>query len=360
VVQTPSHKPLLTSLFEDTLSKDLVFLVGQGKVPTHRAVVSSSSAPFKELLAKHPTAADICFLDPRIKLRAFESLIRYVYGQEIAFDVDAAFEIRYLATLFDFQELAQRCSSYLTASSPPHDASTVINRALSWNDLDVVIDLFLSKTPPPGLLQKFRKLPYPLALQLLDQDLSVKEADMFEEVVMWINEHPREFRESGELLSKVRYALISPEDLIRKVKPTQLVPVEVFILPALEFRFTGEVPDNISINFAKPRRSLVKLTWDLIPAPHVQHTTWPGKISTRDIFGCEEDYLSVEEVAQKWARLLGFARAVSWKVKRDGREPTYYRPKPGTRYKVGFANFTASCKNKVVYDVMCEENCLLK
>jgi hypothetical protein len=312
----------LARLFTHSLSKDLVFIVDNGRIHAHRALVSTSSSRFKALLKDN--TSEIYLFDPEMKLTAFKILIRYIYAQEIS--LDTAFEIRYIAHFFNFPELAQACQDFLTSGSPPYHSSDLIDAALRWNDWEVILNIFQMKSPPHSLLREVRKLPHSVIHELLEKELAVEEIYLFDAIVAWIEDHPEDTQARFEFLCKIRYGLVSAPDLILRIKPTGLVPVELYI-SALEFHLQPDVQKNILPVLATPRRPLVKLTWDLCSKENSNHENWnQSKIRIRDTFGDDLDDTPADQVAQKWAKFFGFARAVSWKVKLTVREPTYWVP----------------------------------
>ena len=235
---------VLVSLFEDSDSCD-VNIIGTDSdfgVGAHKLVLSAVSPVFKAMFTsqmKESTARDIPVPFSRTVIAC---LVEFVYLGEVSADSDTLVPLYAAADHYAIEGLVRVCKEHLV------NPNITMNNCFQWyfdslqwgqlteklatNFLTFIADHFSEARNSAD----FVLLPYETMLDLLQRrDLAANELLVFEGVSQWIEGNEgAQSDQAKTLMEHVRYPLISPADLVRKVGPSVHKSMRDYVR-ALEF-----------------------------------------------------------------------------------------------------------------------------
>jgi len=101
--------------------------------------------------------------------------------------------------------------------------------------IDGVIKIIANHTTQALRQPSFLELDPELLLLIVQQDsLDITELDLFTKVVEWAKHNEKNSSRAGEVLKHIRYACIPQDELVGKVKPLKLAPMDLYYA-ALEY-----------------------------------------------------------------------------------------------------------------------------
>ena len=264
---------VLVSLFEDSDSCD-VNIIGTDSdsgVGAHKLVLSAVSPVFKAMFTsqmKESTARDIPVAFSRTVIAC---LVKFVYLGEVSADSDTLVPLYAAADHYAIEGLVRVCKKHLV------NPNIAMNNCFQWyfdslqwgqlteelatNFLTFIADHFFKALSSPH----FVLLPYEAMLDLLQRrDLAANEIVVFEGVSQWIEGNKgAQNHQAKTLMEHVRYPLISPADLVSKVRPCVHKSMRDYVC-ALEFHHLPLL-DAVTAPQFLPRTKL-PLIMPLIPS----------------------------------------------------------------------------------------------
>ena len=229
-------------IFNNLLLSDIKFAFPNTEttIPAHKHVLAVSSPVFFTMfygdLAETRDTIDLTDCDSDIFLR----FLRFIYCDEANFeDIDCAIKVWYLADKYDVPSLARESVKYLDGNMDPLSAFDVLICARQFSDEGMetacweVIDYNAEAIVADD---SFLDLKHELLLSLLERSskLRIEEAALFKALDRWAakrceeasstvnGENKRAFM-GEDLLNKIRFSLMSPNEFSDVVLPTEIL-----------------------------------------------------------------------------------------------------------------------------------------
>jgi len=254
----------MRSLVNNPELSDVVFLVGKDKIEIHavRAILASRSNVFRAMLfgsLKEGKQKKIELNDQHITAENFISFMHYIFRGEVTLDPSNVIELLYLAKKYNFPTLVNECITYTQANVSLDDALELYITANALNEETISTTCMnLIRSNPAKAIYSYdlSKLSLETLITILTDDyLEAVELELFNIALKWIDSHnPLSKHSTNAVLKTIRYALISPQDLVDKVKPSGLAPPEDYY-EALEFHASPKQFDKSQKKF-QPRAQL--------------------------------------------------------------------------------------------------------
>jgi len=244
---------------------DLVLVVDGQRIPAHKVILAARSEYFRAPLfggLKESSQEEVELVDT--PLAAFKHLLRYIYTGTLSlnnFKEDMILDILGLAHLYGFQDLEVSISDYLKAVLSVRTVCLVYDTA-SLYQLTSLTSAALSYMDRHALEvlghESFLGLSENAIVQIISRDsFCAAEVDIFRAVAAWSRANPS--LDLKPILSEIRLSLFTIQDLLKVVRPTDLMPPDI-LLDAIqsrtesrdtELRYRGyKMPDE---NVAVPR-----------------------------------------------------------------------------------------------------------
>jgi len=299
---------LLDNMLHDDSTLDFTFVIHGEIVKSHRLVLLSSSSVFKNMITDCLGEKFVISIgDPLITSKNFRSFIQFLYLKRVIVTVQNCFELCYLANIYDVPSLLIHCKQFMHTTLTPARSVSYYMQSILYNNSDLresskkvlFTNEALLSLEPQSLNEDMMKMI------AKSDEIQIEEIDLFLLLERWIEVNP-DSKIIDELLSYIRYGLISGEDLTKRVKVVNRAPKPLYIL-ALEYFCNKDV--EVPTNFAK-RRGTVKLSWEDIPNNRRKRELESN--SQMSGFGINVIGTKAVVVATVWANLLGYSRAVSW------------------------------------------------
>ena len=158
---------------------------------------------------------------PRLQLSCtepahFKHLLRFIHGQDIALEVDEAFEMHACADFYEVLGLRDLCGRYLLDSLHPHNCCHLLSRAhevhcepLVQRCLDLLMLDFIAVVEHDPNFPSLSAAEL-LALIARDELVCAEEYEVFEAIKIWYERQPSAEKHAAllELLPLVRWTLI--------------------------------------------------------------------------------------------------------------------------------------------------------
>lgn len=216
-------------LLQDKNSFDFKFYIndsqGQFEFGCHKIILNLY---IKELIQ------DLNEIELNCPKEVFLKVIHYFYSGGIELIYSELEELIILCELLKLNELRKDCIKYLFKSLNLDNIKDILFKIIknefkfsSQGLLENTID-FISINAPDILNQEwFFELPRELIELILKSDqLFFDEIQLFLKLIEWGNKRKEDV---NDLMKFIRFSLISSQDLIKIVKPTQLCPQDIYV-----------------------------------------------------------------------------------------------------------------------------------
>eukprot|EP00118_Oscarella_pearsei_P027123 m.310794 g.310794 ORF g.310794 m.310794 type:complete len:448 (+) comp54975_c0_seq1:88-1431(+) len=236
----------LACLMHNEDTADVVFLVGECKqeYPCHRVILGAQSKVFEVMLFGQMKEAKMRRIPlPNITPRVFDLMRRYLYTGCVDLTADDLFPLMSAADQYDMLALKRDCGK------KAHEYISVENVATALRESSMMREEWLAAECLKFIDQNasdvvssdaFLELTEEDVVSIVQRDTIVlEEIDVFNAVLRWGEAVQSQFRnEFGakevptlkdvlkSVLCHVRLAQISPGDLLRVVKPSDVFPLE--------------------------------------------------------------------------------------------------------------------------------------
>lgn len=230
------------ALFLNDEYSDVTLIVENQRFNAHKVILAARSEYFRALLyggLRESQLAEIELKDT--PLSAFKHLLRYIYMGHMTLGNqrdELILEILGLAHKYGFQDLESAISDYLKAVLSIKNVCLVYDMA-SLYGLEKLVHscCFFMDRHAVDVIQheSFSNLSGDCVRDIISRDsFCAPEVEIFKAVHNWvrINESPEEWR---QILNEVRLSLIPTQDLLKTVRPTNLVQPDI-LLDAIQSR----------------------------------------------------------------------------------------------------------------------------
>uniref|UniRef100_A0A182N7R5 BTB domain-containing protein n=1 Tax=Anopheles dirus TaxID=7168 RepID=A0A182N7R5_9DIPT len=220
----------LSTLCMSPLNADVTFIVNGDRIPAHRAILAARSESFSVLINNELKTSK----DNEIKIEApvkpFKYLLKYIYSGNMSLKQmgqDDFQGILDLATMYGFKDLIAAISGHLSETIRLGNVCATLEmaRLFEMDELCTACELFIDHNATDVLRDKsFRKLSFITLSLLLDRDsIAAQEVDIFRAVYDWYQHSAHGFQYGPFIFEKVRFTLMSRDELQRVVQPTKVL-----------------------------------------------------------------------------------------------------------------------------------------
>jgi len=253
----------LQTIFNDPHLCDITFVIGNEKLPASRSHLATQSHVFRSMLygqMREGSSSEIIISDPHVLPSAFVSLVKYLYSGVIDLGPRNVLHILYVSKLYDIMSLVNKCREIVKGKISESDVLCVWDSALALGEEEIekkCEDLFsvntaeiIKETPVKGLSKE-------VMLKVVSCDnLNIEEIDLFNFVNAWRLQLPEEgmMEHINQIVTHIRFPLITPRHLTEYVDPTKLVDPEV-LLEAFKYQAYPEAFDKSKRQFQKRKKS---------------------------------------------------------------------------------------------------------
>jgi hypothetical protein len=211
----------------------------------------------------------------------FRRILEFIYGGAVQIDEKNALPMMELAHKYSITNLEEACSSFLGKTLDVDNVLPVytVALALQRKDLsDVSINFVRSKAKEVFASATFLDITEELLCAVMaDDELAMDELEIFEAALRWgkhradSNSEPLESAMSS-VVQVIRFPLIGASKLINRVKPTGVVPIELYV-EALEFSASPRTAPMDGARFRKRKAPKMLATAGAIMSPSVSSVT---------------------------------------------------------------------------------------
>ena len=232
---------VLSSILQDPSTQDVMFVTSDGgSVSGHKAILAASSPVFRAMFNDNVhTSGEIEIPLPSVDAETFSSLVSYFYTGKVVVNPATCLDMLGAAMHFKITSLVTNLIIFTTASI---DSSNVISVAIFAHErncgqlLDNCLKYMRANASDIVHHSDFTKLPHEVVLAFCkSSDLNVSEIDLFLAVNEW-QQHNQKVTKAviKNIFREIRYPLISNNDLVRKVAPTEMADQSLYTA-ALEY-----------------------------------------------------------------------------------------------------------------------------
>jgi len=220
---------------------DVVLLVEKTRIPAHKVILAARSEYFRALLfggMRESSQTEVELVDT--SLPAFKHLLRYIYTGNMSlnsFREDLILDILGMAHLYGFQELETSISEYLKAVLSVRTVCLIYDTASLYQlaSLSTAALVFMDRHAMEILNhESFFGMSEVAVKQIISRDsFCAAEVDIFRAVAAWYKANPS--LDIQPILAEIRLSLFTINDLLKVVRPTELMPADV-LLDAIQSR----------------------------------------------------------------------------------------------------------------------------
>ncbi|XP_050073004.1 BTB/POZ domain-containing protein 9 [Anopheles maculipalpis] len=212
---------------------DVMFIVEKQRIPAHRVILAARSEYFRALLygGMQETKQDEITL--HIPLTAFKSLLKYIYSGSMSLvnmKEEHLLDTLGLANQYGFADLEMAISDYLRQVLSLSNVCAILDaaRLFALDGLTSVCYTFMDRNAAEILQhESFRNLSLDSLSSLLMRDsLFAREVEIFQAVFDWCRSNADSVENVDVVVEKVRFALMSLEELLTVVRPSGILDPE--------------------------------------------------------------------------------------------------------------------------------------
>ena len=246
---------------------DVVFIVGRDQTPVyaHRSIVASRSKVFAAMLyggLRETNEREITV--PNTPADIFISMMEYIYTGCIEIPAESAMNLLNAANMYGLLSLMKSCSACIQENLNASNVCEIMVQSAAFADITNLCMHFIEENSTEVFMSKnIRHLtPNILAMVLQSDNLAINEIELYEGIVEW-GRYQCEAYHTGageekvsledmlsDVIPHIRLPLISASDLVKIVKPTGVVPTDMY-LEAIEYH---AAPDEVDRSAPAYRR----------------------------------------------------------------------------------------------------------
>ena len=238
---------VLSSLLQDPSTHDVTFVTSDGgSVSGNKAILTASSPVFRAMFNDNVhTSGKMEIPLPSVDAETLFSLVSYIYTGKVVVNSATSLDILIAAMHFKIISLVTNLIIFATVSL---DTSNVISVAIFACErnfcqlLDNCLKYMCANASDVVHHSDFIKLPHEVVLAFCkSSDLNVSEIDLFLAVNKWQQYNQKVTKATiKNIFREIRYPLISNNDLVRKVAPTEMADQSLYIA-ALEYHIDANL-----------------------------------------------------------------------------------------------------------------------
>jgi hypothetical protein len=258
---------------------DVVFVVGtqRREFPCHRTVFAAQSKVFEAMLygsMKEAHTKEIPL--PTIEPRVFELLQRYMYTGCMDLKPDDVFPVMSAADQYDLPDLKRECGKMAHECINPENVATALHESSMMREHWLINEClkFIDQNASTVVeSDAFLDLSEEDVLTIIQRDSVVlDEIDLFRAVIRWgkaqqVNRSHFEPENKipdlpvilKNVLPHIRLAQISPKDLIRIIKPTNVFPLET-LFHVMSYHAAPEDVDHKGVIYQPRQQAFIVLS----------------------------------------------------------------------------------------------------
>jgi len=227
---------------------DITLIVDNNRFSAHKVILASRSDYFRALLyggMRESSQTEIELKDTPIG--AFKHLLKYIYSGHISlsnFKEDIILEILALSHQYGFIELETAISDYLKAILTIKTVCLIYDTASLFylSDLTEAALVFMDRNAVEVLThESFTSLSEASLKEIIARDsFCAQEIEIFRAIATWSKANPEVM--VTEVLRHIRLSLINIQDLLKVVRPTDLMPADI-LLDAIQSRTESKDTD---------------------------------------------------------------------------------------------------------------------
>mmetsp|Transcript_16301 Transcript_16301/g.20909 ORF Transcript_16301/g.20909 Transcript_16301/m.20909 type:complete len:563 (-) Transcript_16301:732-2420(-) len=274
----------LSVLVNQAETSDVEFLVGVNKerIYAHRAILAARSAVFHAMLfGSLREAREREVVVPNISKEVFLCLLQYVYGGNTNITAENAMAILAAANQYEILPLVHKCGEYIHESLSSDNVCMILVQCQGYSEIyDKCIEFIEGNAAQVFDSTYFLDLPESVLIDLVKKDrLSIQEMSLFKALLKW-GKHQCSLEDNDDnedeeenpnystvavspqtrvlrhylrnLIQHVRLPLIGATDLVRVVKPSEVIPSHLY-LKAMEYLAAPEEVDTGGAAFYRRR-----------------------------------------------------------------------------------------------------------
>jgi len=227
---------------------DVTLVVESNRFNAHKVILAARSEYFRALLYGGMKESQLCEIELKdTPLTAFKHLLRYIYMGHMTLGNqkdELILEILGLAHKYGFQDLESAISDYLKAVLSIKNVCLVYGMAALYglSKLMQSCCYFMDRHAGDVIQhESFSNLSRDSLRAIISRDsFCATEVDIFKAAAAWVKanadeDFPSSVEENSDILSEVRLSLIPTQDLLKVVRPTNLVQPDI-LLDAIQAR----------------------------------------------------------------------------------------------------------------------------
>jgi len=278
----------LNKLYLSDEYSDMTLVVDSNRFSVHKVILAARSEYFRALLyggMRESSLNEIELKDTPIT--AFKHLLKYVYTGHInlsSFKEELIIEILSLAHQYGFVELEASISDYLKAILNIKTVCLIYDTSSLFHlsGLAQAALVFMDRHAMEVLNhESFQTLSETSVREVISRDsFCAEEVDIFRAIAKWSAANP-EVDVASTVLREIRLSLINIQDLLKVVRPTELMPADV-LLDAIQSRTESKDTDL--------RYRGYKIPEDNVALPRHGATVLVGEVKTALLDGDSKNY----------------------------------------------------------------------
>ncbi|XP_072548742.1 kelch-like protein 34 [Salminus brasiliensis] len=251
-----SHSNRMLSQFQSLRLErrmcDIILEVDGKEFPAHRTLLACSSDYFWSMFQEHTLESGAHTVSlPALTSAGLEQVLDFIYTSWISLSPSTLEDTLEAACYLQVTHAVNLCTEYISDSLTPYNCCFFANVAARYglSEAFAVTNCFIARNMSKllgtnrdrsGLLElNIESLQEVLALQEMP---GVKETTLLQFALDWLGCNPLPALESNSLLSRVRFSLVPPDELIRlsALKPALRTPfIHSLVQKALHYHTQG-------------------------------------------------------------------------------------------------------------------------
>lgn len=243
---------------------DVVLQVGDDQLdqcrPVHafRVLLAAQSDVFRAMFFGGMKEAESSMVHiPNIDFATMSSLVEFCHTGQVELNIKVCFPLLAAADQYQVAALKDACAAFVQRDLSLDNCCDMLHYSHAYK-LDALEErclCFVEQHAEAVLEQRnFLQLPVDALIVVLKRSLRAAEIELFKAVARWAGEQKPSKEDLDRVMHKLRFPLINAKDLVSIVKPTGLVPIELY-LEAIEFHATSSSANLDALQF-QPRGSL--------------------------------------------------------------------------------------------------------
>ncbi|CAH1249148.1 KLHL9 [Branchiostoma lanceolatum] len=237
----------LNTLRTDALLCDITLVVDGKEIPAHKNILASCSDYFRAMFTRGMRECNQDTVEIKgVPYSGLENVVQYMYTSQITLNSETVQDVLTTANHLQISAVVQFCHEYLISIVDVDNCVDIgkIAQTFSLLDLRSVVDRFmLRRFSVLADQDDFQRLSIDELSALLESDdlCTCSEIEVFEAVVKWLEYDSSRQKHMSELMSRVRFPLMSPAELVDRVQTVDFMHSDVSCMRILQETFTYHV-----------------------------------------------------------------------------------------------------------------------